>query len=115
MTRFPSFMRFLSIPLNAYAGFLYFKHSSVTMGRGLVLSSLTFYMTDFVVVYLLSHIWLFCKPMDCSLPGSSVYGPEYWSGLSFPNAGDLPDPEIEPAYPYWQADSLPLSHQGSPI
>ena len=26
---------------------------------------------------------------------------------------DLPDPGIEPASPAWQADSLPLSHQGS--
>ena len=26
-----------------------------------------------VVVYLLSWIWLFCDPMDCSLPGSSVH------------------------------------------
>ena len=23
---------------------------------------------------MLSHAWLFCKPMDCSLPGSSVHG-----------------------------------------
>ena len=25
--------------------------------------------------------------------------PEYWSRLSFPSPGDLPDPGIEPAYP----------------
>ena len=24
-------------------------------------------------IQLLSHVWLFCNPMDCSLPGSSVY------------------------------------------
>jgi len=24
---------------------------------------------------------------------------EYWSGLPFPSPGDLPDPEIKPAYP----------------
>ena len=29
--------------------------------------------------------------------------------------GDLPDPGIEPESPALQADSLPLSHQGSPI
>ena len=37
--------------------------------------------------------------MDCSPPGSSVHGisqQEYWSGLPFPPAGDLPDPGIEP-------------------
>ena len=27
-----------------------------------------------VVVSWLSHFWLFCDPMDCSLPGSSVHG-----------------------------------------
>ena len=32
---------------------------------------------------------------------------EYWSGLPFPSPGDLPNPV------HWQADSLPLSHQGS--
>ena len=35
---------------------------------------------------------------------------EYWSGLSCPPPGDLPDPGDEPASPAWQADSLPLSH-----
>ena len=39
---------------------------------------------------------------------------EYWSGLPFPSPGDLPDPRIETASPALQADSLPLSHQGSP-
>ena len=37
---------------------------------------------------------------------------EYWSGLSFPSPGDLPDPGIEPKSPALGADSLPLSHQG---
>ena len=42
---------------------------------------------------------------------------EYQSGLPFPIPGDLPDPGIEPAFLcllHWQADSLPLSHLGSP-
>ena len=39
---------------------------------------------------------------------------EYWSGLPFLSPGDLSDPEIEPVYPAWQADFLPLSHLGSP-
>ena len=42
---------------------------------------------------------------------------EYWSGLSCTPLGDLPDPGIEPeapAVPALPADSLPLSHQGSP-
>jgi len=36
---------------------------------------------------------------------------EYWSGLPFPSPGDLPDPG---SILHWQADYLPLSHQGSP-
>ena len=39
-----------------------------------------------------------CYHMDHSLPDSSVHGfsrQEYWSGLSFPPPGDLPDPGIE--------------------
>ena len=31
---------------------------------------------------------------------------EYWSGLSFPSPGYLPDPGTEARYPAWQADSL---------
>ena len=39
---------------------------------------------------------------------------EYWCGLPFPPPGDLHDPGTEPESPALQADSLPLSHQGSP-
>ena len=31
---------------------------------------------------------------------------EYWSGWPFPSPGDLPDPEIEPGSPAFQADAL---------
>ena len=31
---------------------------------------------------------------------------EYWSGLSFPSPGDLPDPEIETGSPALQAESF---------
>ena len=40
---------------------------------------------------------------------------EYWSGLPFPSAGDLPNPGIEPGSPVSQEDSLQLSHWGSII
>ena len=40
---------------------------------------------------------------------------EYWIGLPFPSPGDLPYPGIEPVSPALQADSLLLSHQGSPL
>ena len=55
-------------------------------------------------------------PMDCSPPGSSVHGilqARYWSGLPRPLLGVLPNPGIETETPAWQADSLPVSHQGS--
>ena len=39
---------------------------------------------------------------------------EYWSGWPSSTPGNLPDPGIEPALVHWQADSLPLSHLGSP-
>ena len=58
-----------------------------------------------------------CNPMDCNLPGSSVHEisrQEYWSGLPCPPPGYLPDPGIKLGSPALQADSLPLSHQGSP-
>ena len=32
------------------------------------------------------HVWHFCDPVDCSLPGSSVHGfpkQRYWNGLPF--------------------------------
>ena len=32
---------------------------------------------------------------------------EYWSGVSFPSPGDLPNPGIEPGSPALQADALP--------
>ena len=38
---------------------------------------------------------------------------EYWSGLPFPPTGNLPDPGIKPTSLTLQADSLPLSYQGS--
>ena len=46
-----------------------------------------------------------------------LFRQEYWSGLSCPPPGDLPGPGNEPAspaFPALQADSLPLSHRGSP-
>ena len=58
--------------------------------------------------------------MDCLLPGSSVHGisqKRILGGLPFPTPGDFLDPEIKPMSPVapaLQADSLSLSHQGSP-
>ena len=61
-----------------------------------------------------------CDPMDCICQAPLFIGfsrQQYWSGLPCSPPGDLPDPGIEsvsPAAPALQADSLPLSHQGSP-
>ena len=59
-----------------------------------------------------------CNTMDCSLPGSSVYGvlewQEYWRGLPFPSPGDLPDSGIRPRFPTLQVDALPSEPPGKP-
>ena len=39
---------------------------------------------------------------------------EYWSGLPFPSAGDLPNPGIEPRSPTLQADALLSGPPGKP-
>ena len=38
---------------------------------------------------------------------------EYWSGLPFPSLGDLSYPEIKPASPALQVDSLPTNPSGN--
>ena len=62
-----------------------------------------------------------CRPVDCSPPSSSVHGILQarileWTDIpSSPE--DLPDPGIKPTSsvaPVLQADSLPLTHRGSP-
>ena len=58
--------------------------------------------------------------MDYSLPGFSIHGifeARISEGLPFPPPGDHQDPGIEPVSlmsPALLADSLLLSHQGSP-
>ena len=58
-----------------------------------------------------------CLTVGYSPPGSSVHGISQerileWGAIAF--SGDYPNPGLEPASPAWQADSLPLSHLGSP-
>ena len=55
-----------------------------------------------IVVQLLSHVQLFCDPMDSSLTGSSVHGTFQarmleWVAISF--SGDLPNPRTEAVSP----------------
>ena len=40
---------------------------------------------------------------------------EYWSGLSFPSPGDLPNTGIELGSPTLQADALPSEPPGKPL
>ena len=55
-----------------------------------------------VKVKLLSHVQLFATPCTVAYQASQSMGfsrQEYWSGLSLPSPGDLPDPGIEPGSP----------------
>ena len=57
-----------------------------------------------------------CEPMDCSPPLSIEFSrQEYWSGLLFPSARDLPDPGIEAGSPSLQVDSLPSGFPDSSV
>ena len=63
------------------------------------------------------HVRLFAtlSPVASQAPLSMGFSrQEYWSRLICPPPGDLPDPGIKPRSPALQADSLPLSHWGSP-
>ena len=60
---------------------------------------------------------ILCDIMDCTPPGSSVHGIIMarilkWVAISF-SRGIFPG--SNPRLLHWQADSLPLHHQGSPI
>ena len=51
-------------------------------------------------------------------PDSSVHvilQEEYWSGLPFPTASDLPDPWMEPACPALQAEPLTAEPPVKPL
>ena len=71
-------------------------------------------------VCVLSCVWLFATPWTIAQQAPLSMGfsrQEYWSGLSFPPPGDLPNPRIKTVSsvaPALQADSLPMSHWGSP-
>ena len=66
---------------------------------------------------------IFCEPMDCSLPVSSVHGIFQarileWVSISFSRGSIFPTQGSNPpllVLLHWQADSLPLAHLGSHI
>ena len=62
-----------------------------------------------------------CKPMDCSLAGSSVHGipgkntgVSCHKGIKSLSLGDFSNPGIEPGSPTLQADSLSSELPGKP-
>ena len=58
----------------------------------------------------LSRVRLFATPWTVAYqapPSMEFSRQEYWSGLSFPSPGDLPDPGIEPRSLALQVDALP--------
>ena len=63
-------------------------------------------------VQLLVNMWMVARQAFLSM---GFPRQEYWSGLPFPFPGDLSDAGIKPGSPALQADSLPLSHQVSPL
>ena len=65
----------------------------------------------------LSHVCLLVTPWTGAhqAPLSMKFSrQEYWSGLPFPSAGDLPDPGIELCSSALQGDSLPSEPLGKP-
>ena len=73
------------------------------------------------MVQLLSHVLLFAILWTAHLQAplsTGFFRQEYWSGLSFPPPGDLPDPGIKPASPVspaLQADALPAKPLEKPL
>ena len=69
-------------------------------------------LSCFSHVQLLATLWTVAHQAPLSMRFSRQ---EYQSGLPCPPPGDIPHPGIKPTSPAWQADSLPLSHQESPM
>ena len=64
-----------------------------------------------------SCVQLFRTPWTVACQASLSMGffrQEYWTGLSCPPSGDLPNPGIEPTSPALQAVSLPTEPPGKP-
>ena len=65
----------------------------------------------------LSCVRLFAVPWTAAHQAPPPMGfsrQEYWSGLSFPSPGDLPNPGIKPRSPALQADALTSEPPGKP-
>ena len=73
-------------------------------------------LKNIMLLWPLSHVWLFAIPWTVARQTLSMEfsRQEYWSGLSFPSPGHLPNPGVKPTSPTFQMDSSSLNHQGSP-
>ena len=66
-----------------------------------------------VKVKSLTCVWLFVTPWTVVYQATlsmEFSRQDYWSGLTFPPPGDLPNPGIEPRSPTVQADALQSTH-----
>ena len=76
-----------------------------------------------VIMVLFSHLVMSdsCSPVNCTSPGSSVHGIFQIrilnTGVGFHTLLQeiFPTQGLNPRLLHWQADSLPLSHKGSPV
>ena len=83
-----------------------------------LLCSIPVYEYSVETVLVVQSCLTLCNPMDCSqrAPLSIEFSrQEYWSGLTCPSPGTLPDPGMEPRSPPRQTDSLPSEPPGKPI
>ena len=74
-------------------------------------------MKENVKVLISQSCPILCKPMDCSLPGSSVHGifqARILKWVAFPPLGDHSNPGMEPRSPALLADSLLSEPPGKP-
>ena len=107
---------------------LYYGGCSANFILNVLKSLIMFRITYFYIQLLLNCVLQVlheCSVLSSSLPshGQRVQAllsmefsrQEYWSGLPFCPPGDLLNPGIKPTSPALRADSLPLSHLGSPL
>ena len=100
----------------------YTRYSCIILMTSIVFlfSNLKWYVSTCLHAQSLQSCLTLCDPMDiaCQVPQSMRFSrQEYWRGFPCPPPGDLPNTGTEPESPVapaLQADSLPLSHQGSP-
>ena len=66
----------------------------------------------------LSRVRLLVTPWTVAYqapPSMGFSRQDYWSGLPFLSAGDLPNPGIKPGSPAWQTRTLPSEIPGKPL